>query len=65
MIRLETYYRSLIFNNKQVSMKEILDVFGTKSIILNNSGDGNNWRNWNVTTRVIHVAITRIDKYIE
>ncbi len=26
MIRLETYYRSLIFNNKQVSMKEILDV---------------------------------------
>ncbi|WP_192573028.1 hypothetical protein [Candidatus Hodgkinia cicadicola] len=46
-------------------MKEILDVFGTKSIILNNSGDGNNWRNWNVTTRVIHVAITRIDKYIE
>ncbi len=32
---------------------------------LNNDGYGDNWRNWNIKTRVIHAVIAGIDKCIE
>ncbi|PIM95482.1 Methionine synthase [Candidatus Hodgkinia cicadicola] len=56
---------SLIFNNRQVSMEEILNVFGTRFNTLSNVRDGDNWRNWNVKSRVIHAVIAGIDKFIE
>ncbi|KON71491.1 B12-dependent methionine synthase [Candidatus Hodgkinia cicadicola] len=56
---------SLILNNRQVSIEEILDVFGTKFNVLSNEGNRGNWRDWNVKSRVIHAVISGIDKYIE
>ncbi|PIM95427.1 Methionine synthase [Candidatus Hodgkinia cicadicola] len=56
---------SLILNNRQVSIEEISNVFGTKFNTSNDGGDGGNWRNWNVESRIVYAIVIGIDKYIE
>ncbi|PIM96931.1 Methionine synthase [Candidatus Hodgkinia cicadicola] len=57
--------KSLIFNNRQVSIEEILDVFGNRFNVLSNGEIEGDWRKWNVKSRVIHAVISGIDKYID